>query len=121
MKVVQNFHAVFVTSHELPHQVVELWIFAEKGLVFSLLLVHKVFYVHIKAGRRDAFRSLCGLLTFLKQQRQQGEQWMSEETERERETIYYIYFIFSIAYVLLNCLWCASFNSVLQPNFILRQ
>lgn len=37
-------------SQRLTHQVVQLWIFTEEGLVFSLLLVHKVFYVHIKAG-----------------------------------------------------------------------
>lgn len=37
-------------SQTLAHQVVQLWIFTEEGLVFSLLLVHKVFYVHIKAG-----------------------------------------------------------------------
>lgn len=69
---------MFVSAiYRLAHQIVQLWIFAEERLVFSLLLMHKVFDVHVKAGRRDAFRSLCGLLTLLKQQRQQGEQWMS--------------------------------------------
>lgn len=62
------------------HQVVQLRILAEEGLVFSLLLVHKVFYVHVEAGRRDAFRSLRGLLTFLKKQGEQGEQRMPAET-----------------------------------------
>lgn len=66
---------------KLAYQVVQLWIFTEEWLVFSLLLVYKVFNVHIKAGGRDAFRSLCGLLTLLKQQRQKGEQRMSVETE----------------------------------------
>lgn len=81
-------HVVFtITSQHFAHQVVQLWIFTEEWLVFSLLLMHKVFNVHIKAGRRDAFRSLRGLLTFLKQQCQQGEQWMSGEEEREREGV----------------------------------
>lgn len=61
------------------HQVVQLWIFTEEGLVFSFLLVHKVFDVHVKAGWCDAFRTLRGLLTFFEQQGQKGEQWVSEE------------------------------------------
>lgn len=74
-------------SWHSAYQVVQLWIFTEEGLVFSLLLVHKVFNVHVKAGRRDAFGSLCGLLTFLKQQCQQGEQWVSKEKEIEKGTV----------------------------------
>lgn len=61
------------------HQVVQLRVFAEEGFVVSLLLVHKVLNVHIEAGRRDAFGALRGLLTFLEQQRQEGEQRVSEE------------------------------------------
>lgn len=55
--------------------------------MFSLLLVHKVLDVHIKAGRRDAFRALRGLLAFLKQQGQQGEQRMSAEKETEAQDV----------------------------------
>lgn len=65
------------------YQIVQFWIFAEKRLVLSLLLVHKVFNIHIEAGWRDAFGPLRGLLTFLKQQRQQGEQWVSTEKETQ--------------------------------------
>lgn len=44
-------HVVFIiTSQHFAHQVVQLWIFTEEWLVFSLLLMHKVFNVHIKAG-----------------------------------------------------------------------
>lgn len=66
------------------HQVVQLWILAEEGLVLSLLLVHKVLDVHVEAGRRDAFGSLRGLFTFLKQQGEQREQRMPEETKQKR-------------------------------------
>lgn len=41
--------------------------------------MHEVLDVHVKAGRRDAFGALRGLLTFLEQQRQEGEQRVSEE------------------------------------------
>lgn len=61
------------------YQVVQLRILAEEGLVLSLLLVNEVFNVHIKAGRSNALRPLRGLLTFLEQETQQGEQRMSEE------------------------------------------
>lgn len=73
---------IYYLSQQLAYQVVQLRIFTEEGLVLSLLLVHKVFDVHIKAGRSDAFGSLRGLLTFLKQQRKQREQRMSEEKEK---------------------------------------
>lgn len=71
----------------LTHQVVKLRILTEEGLVFSFLLVDKVFNVYIEAGRRDAFGSLRGLFTFLKQQSQQGEQRMSEGDEREKKEL----------------------------------
>lgn len=41
--------------------------------------MHEVLNVHVEAGRRDAFGALRGLLTFLEQQRQEGEQRVSEE------------------------------------------
>lgn len=68
------------------HQVVQLRIFAEERFVFSLLLVHEVLNVHVKAGRRDAFGALRGLLAFLKQQRQEGEQRVSEERRGHQHT-----------------------------------
>lgn len=54
------------------NQVVQLRVLAEERLVVLLLLVDKVFDVHIEAGRGDALRALGGLLTLLKQQ---GQQW----------------------------------------------
>ncbi|TNN51658.1 hypothetical protein EYF80_038128 [Liparis tanakae] len=39
---------VFLLSKS--YQVVQLWVLAEEGLVFSLLLMHKVLNVHIEAG-----------------------------------------------------------------------
>lgn len=43
--------------------------------------MHEVFDVHVEAGRRDAFGALRGLLTFFEQQRQEGEQRVSEERQ----------------------------------------
>ena len=85
------------------HQVVELGVFAEEGLVVLLLLVHKVLDVHVEAGRRDALGALRGLLTLLKQQRQQGEQRVSggpggrgrqsqRDRDRQRESRFYTVF-----------------------------
>lgn len=54
------------------NQVVQLRVLAEERLVVLLLLVDKVFDVHIEAGRGDALGTLGGLLTLLKQQ---GQQW----------------------------------------------
>lgn len=50
--------------------------------MFLLLLVDKVLDVHIKAGRGDALRALGGLLTFLKQQRQEREKRVPVGTAR---------------------------------------
>lgn len=74
-----------VDSSPSAHQVVQLWILAEEGLVLSLLLVHKVLNIHVEAGRRYAFGSLRGLFTFLKQQSEQRKQRMPEETKREKK------------------------------------
>lgn len=42
--------AICYFSKHLTHQVVQLWILAEEGFVILLLLVHKVFNVHVEAG-----------------------------------------------------------------------
>lgn len=74
------------TLIHFAHQVVQLWIFTEERFVFSLLLVHEILNVDVKAGRRDAFGALRGLLAFLKQQRQEGEQRVSEERRGHQHT-----------------------------------
>lgn len=61
-------------------QVIKFRILAEEGFTLFFLAAHEVLNVHIKAGRGDAFRAECGLLTFLKKQSQQGEQGVSVDT-----------------------------------------
>lgn len=58
------------------YQVVKFQVLTEEGFSLFLLVADKVFDVHIKAGRGDAVRAQCGLLTLLKQQGQQRKQGM---------------------------------------------
>lgn len=62
-------------------QVVQFRVLAEERLVVLLLLVHKIFDVHVEAGRGDALGALRGLLTLLKQQSQQREQGVPARRE----------------------------------------
>lgn len=75
-------HIIYkVAPHEKAgdedYQVVEFGVLAEERFALLFLLVDKVLDIHIKAGRCDALGALRGLLTLLKQQRQEGEQRMS--------------------------------------------
>lgn len=63
------------------YQTVQIGVLTEESLAFFLLVSHKVLDIHIEAGRGHALRALSGLLAFLKEQRQQGEQGVSDSQQ----------------------------------------
>ncbi len=63
------------------YQTVQIGVLTEESLAFFLLVSHKVLDIHIEAGRGHALRALSGLLAFLKEQRQQREQGVSDSQQ----------------------------------------
>ena len=60
------------------HQVVGLVIVREEGLPLPVLVLHERLDVQVEALRGRALRGLRGQLALLKEESQQGEQWVSE-------------------------------------------
>ena len=63
------------------HQVIGLVIVREEGLPLPVLVLHERLDVQVEALRGRALRGLRGQLALLKEESQQGEQWVPKFKE----------------------------------------